>query len=105
MIFLTQNVKIPEIHHFEFLQTLNSIGKLVRTQTGCISYHINQNLEQNNLILLQSEWEDKESMKRYLESSKFAIVMGAMRTFSLFPEIKVGKLTSVDQKQLLDCLQ
>ena len=102
MVLLTINTDILKKNHSEFLQTLISVGKEVRKLPGCTSYQILQNLEADDSISLELEWDSHDAMRSYVDSRNFSIIMGAIKTFCMAPQIKIGQLVQVEHQNLID---
>ena len=63
MVLLSIHVDVLKKDHSEFVQTLISIGNEVRKQPGCISYQIQQDVEAQNRLTLESEWDDNDAVR------------------------------------------
>lgn len=102
MILLTLQIDVLKKNHPEFLQTLIGIGDEVRKLPGCISYQIYQYVETDNMLCLEIEWSNDESMRTYVESKNYSIIIGAIKTFGGTPQIKLGEIIRVEHHDLLD---
>ena len=101
MVLLSIHVDVLKKDHSELVQTLISIGNEVRKQPGCISYQIQQDVEAQNHITLESEWDDNDAVKVYINSKNFSVTMGAIKTFSISPQIKIGNMMAVDHDNFM----
>ncbi len=67
----------------EIMQTLLSMIEPTHQEKGCLSYHVFQNIEDENSVSIIGEWETREDLDRHMRSDKFGILL---RTKSLLKE-------------------
>jgi len=66
----------------EVLQTLLSMIDLPIKDSGCLSYDIFNDISDNNMFNLISEWETRHQLDRYLRSDKMSILLGTKSLLS-----------------------
>ncbi len=60
----------------EVMQTLLSMIEPTHQEKGCLSYHVFQNIENENSVSIIGEWETREDLDRHMRSDKFGILLG-----------------------------
>jgi quinol monooxygenase YgiN len=76
MIMVRTIINVLPEKHKEVLQTLLSLIEPPGKETGCLSYGIFSDIEDENVFNLISEWESSEYLNRYLKSERFSILRG-----------------------------
>ena len=71
---ITMNIR-PEKRK-EVMQTLLSMIEPMHQEKGCLSYHVFQNIEDENSVSIIGEWETREDLDRHMRSDKFGILLG-----------------------------
>ncbi len=75
IVFRTIINVLPEKHK-EVLQTLLSLVEPPGEGMGCLSYGIYNDIEDQNVFNLISEWESRLHLNRFLNSDRFRILLG-----------------------------
>jgi quinol monooxygenase YgiN len=76
MIVVRTIINVLPEKHKEVLQTLLSLIEPPGKKTGCLSYGIFNDIEDENVFNLISEWESNEHLDRFLKSERFSILRG-----------------------------
>ena len=80
----------------EVLLTLLALLQYPEQETGCLSYGIFSNIEDQNVFRLISEWETRQYLDQHIRSNRFSILLG---TKSLLCEpLKIQILTCLDSE-------
>jgi quinol monooxygenase YgiN len=87
-------MKVLPVKRRELLQTLNSIAKQVRNESGCLKAVVFQNVEDDNELLLIEEWTSQKDSDAHLDSDLFTVLRGAGGLMLQPPEIVIN---AVDQ--------
>ena len=98
-------IKIPQLKHKEFLQTMFSIISDIRLEEGCLRYRIHKDVEIEDLILLEMEWGSKDAIERHLQSKNFRIILGAMKTLLTIPVIKIRDISPFQEDGFVRSLE
>jgi len=83
----------------ELSQTLHSIVKQVRKESGCLHSGFYQNGENEEDFLVVEEWASREHSDEHLRSGIFTVLMGAGSLMQRPPEIvihTVSRLTELE---------
>jgi quinol monooxygenase YgiN len=76
MIVIRTIINVLPDKHKEVLQTLLSLIEPPGKETGCLSYGIFSDIEDENVFNLISKWESNEHLDRFLKSERFSILRG-----------------------------
>jgi quinol monooxygenase YgiN len=78
----------------EFVQTAQTLMQRIQKEKGCVSCHLYQRLDNENLLSIIQEWKSKEDLNTYMESDSFSVLIGAMNhLLSEPPEMKIEKVS------------
>ncbi|MBW6521784.1 MAG: antibiotic biosynthesis monooxygenase [Desulfoarculaceae bacterium] len=82
----------------EVLQTLLSLVEQPAKENGCLNYGVFNDVEDQNVFNVISEWENREHLDRHINSNRFSVLLG---TKSLLCEpLKIQILTTADPEGL-----
>jgi quinol monooxygenase YgiN len=87
LVIILIKMKVLPVKRRELLQTLNSIAKQVRNESGCLKAVVFQNVEDDNELLLIEEWSTQKDSDTHLDSDLFTILRGARVLMRQPPEI------------------
>lgn len=76
MIMLRTIINVLPEKQKEVLQTLLSLIEPPEKKTGCLSYGIFSDIEDENVFNLISEWETREHLHAFLTSDRFRVLLG-----------------------------
>jgi quinol monooxygenase YgiN len=85
----------------ELVQTLLSLGGDVRQKKGCLSHHIYEDLENENIISILEEWETQNDLEAYLHSDLFGVLKGAMRLLNTSQQMKFNVVSQIDAQKVI----
>lgn len=77
MITLTIRMKVRSEKHDELVQTLTVLVKEIKREKGCLQCSFFQDLSDENILLLDEEWDDGKYLDNHLKSNNFKILRGA----------------------------
>ncbi|MEJ2657897.1 MAG: putative quinol monooxygenase [Desulfobacterales bacterium] len=60
----------------EVLQTLLSMIEVIRQEKGCRSYHVFQDIQNENIFCLVEKWETREDLEHHMRSDRFSVLLG-----------------------------
>lgn len=75
IIVRTFMTALPEKQR-EVFQTLLSLVDPPGNETGCLSYEIFGDIEDENVFNLISEWETRQHLDQHIKSDRFSILLG-----------------------------
>jgi quinol monooxygenase YgiN len=96
MITLTIRLKVRSEKHNELVQTLTVLVKEIKKEKGCLQCSFFQDLTDENVLLLDQEWEDRKCMYKHMESNNFKILRGAA-SYLLSEDPEITMATAPDR--------
>jgi len=88
MIHASVRMQIPSQKRDEVLGILGTLSRKTRYDPGCISCRVYRGEEEEDGILLEELWSDKESLEHHLRSSEFYKVLLVSELSSSPPEFR-----------------
>jgi quinol monooxygenase YgiN len=82
-----------------------SIISDLRMEKGCLKYKIYKDVEIEDLILLEMEWNSKDAIEQHFQSKNFRIILGAMKTLLSMPNIKIRDVSSFQEEGFVRSLE
>ena len=80
MIGLEVVIQIHPSMRREFLQSVEWLSNECKLNNDCIGYDIFECVNTANRFLWIEQWNDMDSLKRYLKSDHFNVFLGAIQT-------------------------
>ena len=94
MVIKTLRMVVKNEKRDEVVQTVRGILEPTRwTQSGCISYHFYQDIEDKNAFILIGEWKTQEELDLHLRTSIFKKLLMVMELSKEVPEIKFNTIS------------
>jgi len=87
MVLSTIRMAIPVEKQNDALKTIRSIGLQTRDVPGCISYSIYKDLEDNNVLMLQTKWDNDSSLTLHIRSNIYRNLLLVLEMSFQQPEI------------------
>ena len=82
MTVLTIKIQAPQESHRELMQTIQSLLNSIRNQSGCLDACLSQDSCPKGCtqaaIYLTEKWETQADVDAHLQSSDYAILLGAV---------------------------
>ena len=99
MVIIFFRIKVRPEKRKELSQTLHSIVKQVKKESGCRQASFYQDIENENDIIVIEEWASQKDADDHLQSDIFTVLIGAGTLMSRPPEIvihTVSRLTELE---------
>lgn len=90
----TIKMTVPPTKRKEVLQTLKALLGPIRREQGCISCNCYLDVENDNIIFFNEEWETSEDLNTHLRSVHFGVLIGAMTLLNKEPEMRFNTIAS-----------
>ena len=100
VIKITMNV-IPA-KQLEMMQTLLSMIEPTGKETGCLSYAIFSDIEDQNRFCLLEEWKTREDLDQHIASPRFGVLLG---TKALLREPLAIQIHTVSRSEGIDAIR
>jgi quinol monooxygenase YgiN len=105
MIIVRVTMNALPMKRKELLQTIEAMSASMRKEKGCLSHHLYEDMEDENVLCLLEEWESQEDLENYLKSDRFAVLLGAMDLLCEGPVIKFSKVSSTAGMELVKAVR
>jgi len=92
MVILTISAKIHPNKRQEFLQTVVALREEFQKEQECLSYHISQDIENENMVYLMTSWQTQDELEHHFQTRKFNVLLGAIHILSETSEMMVNEL-------------
>lgn len=95
MIVLTISVSAHPSKRNELLHTFRLVTDQTRTEKGCQSCRLYQDIDNENVINIEETWERRSSLDEHFCSDIFSALLGAAKLLGKTHEIRIndGSLT------------
>ena len=74
----------------ELYQTLQALLPTMRQEKGCLNCRVSQDLEDDEVYVLSSDWGAEASFEGYLKSASGGALLGAIKTLGQSTRIQLG---------------
>ena len=88
MIVSTVRMTIPPRKRTRALNILRPLTEQCRDNHGCISSHIYEDLQEQNVFMLEKVWRDDEDLNLYIRSDEFRNLLLVLKMLLQKPEIR-----------------
>jgi len=82
-------IQIRTAKRWEFLQNAEEVMQKLSTTKGCLGYHLYQDYADENHFCFVQEWESRQILEKYLQSTNFGVLLGSAKVLSEPVEIKI----------------
>ena len=94
MIHATIRMTIPPQKSGEALKILRSVAELCRDDPGCLSCHIYEDLQENNVLMLEEVWRAEEDLDLHIRSDEYRNLLLVLEMALKQPEIRFDTISS-----------
>jgi quinol monooxygenase YgiN len=94
MIIATLRMTIPPKKRGEALKIIRSVAELCRDDPGCLSCHIYGDLQDNEVLVFEEVWRDKEDLKVHIRSDEYRNLLLVLEMAPKQPEIRFDTISS-----------
>ncbi len=89
----------------EVLQTLLSLAVLLEKEEGCRSYGIYNNIEDDNVYNLISEWETRRQLDQHMRSDGFSVLLGTNSLLNEPMEIQTFTISDTEGMEAVNTVR
>jgi quinol monooxygenase YgiN len=93
---------VPPDKREDVLRTLRLVMGPTAAHTACISCRIHQDIEDENVLIYEEEWESREALEAHIRSNDYRKVLLVMELASEPPEIKFVEALRIDGMELIE---
>jgi quinol monooxygenase YgiN len=94
MILATIRVTIPPQKHCEALKILRWMSELCRDDPGCLSCHIYEDQQENNVLMFEEVWRTQEDLDVHMRSDEYLNLLLVLEMAPKQPEIRFDTISS-----------
>ena len=85
---------IPSKKSGEVLKIVGSVIELCRNDPGCLSCHIYEDLQEENILMFEQVWKSKEDLDLHLRTDEYRNLLLALELALKQPEIRFDTISS-----------
>jgi quinol monooxygenase YgiN len=85
---------IPPRKRGEALKILRSMVERCSVHSGCLSWHIYEDVQEDNVLMLEEMWRSEEDLDRHLRSGEYRTVLLVMEMALKHPEVKFYRIST-----------
>jgi quinol monooxygenase YgiN len=93
MILATIRMAIPPKKRNEALKILRSMAEQSKVHSGCLGWHIYEDVQENNILMFEEMWRSEEDLERHLSSEEYRNVLLVMEMALKHPEVKFNTVS------------
>lgn len=90
MVMLTVSAAARPGKRHELLDTFRQIVEKTRPEKGCHECRLSQDIDHENLIYLEEEWQDRSRLDEYFRSDIFGALLGAVKLLGKAHDIRIN---------------
>jgi len=95
---------LPE-KQMEVMQTLLSMIKSTRKETGCLGYSVFCDIEDKRLFSVREEWATREDLDRHVRSHKFGVLLGIDTLLCEPPKIQIYTVSQSEGMEAINAIR
>lgn len=106
MILSTIRMTVPQKKRDEVLNILKLMAEQCSNNVCCLSYHIYEDLQEKNVLLLEAVWSADEHLKLHIRSDGFRDLLRILEMSLKQPEIRfdaISKSTGIETIENIRC--
>lgn len=94
MITSTIRMAIPATKHNDALRIIRSIAVQSRDNPDCLNYSFYRDIEDSNVLMIQSNWKACEDLERHIRSEEYHHLLLVLEMSVKQPEIRFDTISS-----------
>jgi len=94
MILATIRMAIPPQKRAEALKIIRLIADQCSDDTGCLGFHLYEDLQEKNIIMLEEIWRAQEDLDLHLRSDEYRNLLLVLEMALKQPEIRFNTISS-----------
>jgi quinol monooxygenase YgiN len=94
MIQSTIRMTIPPQKSSEVLTIIKSVAELSRDDPGCLSCHIYEDLQEENVLMLEQVWRSEKDLNLHLRTDEYRNLIMVLELAIKQPEIRFDTISS-----------
>jgi quinol monooxygenase YgiN len=94
MILATIRMTIPPKKRNEALKILRSMAEQFKIHSGCLGWHIYEDIQEDNVLMFEEMWRSEEDLERHLRSEEYHNVLLVMEMALKHPEVRFNTVST-----------
>jgi quinol monooxygenase YgiN len=94
MVLATIRIIIPRKKRDEALKILRSTAEQCKVYPGCLSFHIYDDVQEDNVIMFEEMWRNEEDLVQHLRSKEYQDVLLLMEMALKHPEVRFNTVST-----------
>jgi quinol monooxygenase YgiN len=94
MVLATIRMIIPRKKRDEALKILRSTAEQCQVHSGCIGFHIYDDVQEVNVIMFEETWRNEEDLAQHLRSKEYQDVLLVMEMALKHPEVRFNTVST-----------
>jgi len=94
MIQSSIRMTMPYQKSGEAMKILRSVAELCRDDPGCLSCHIYEDVQEENVLMLEQVWRSEEDLTLHLRTNQYRNLIVVLELALKQPEIKFNTISS-----------
>ena len=101
MIFVTLKMIVRPERRGAFIETMRGMLEPTRVERGCLSYHLYEDVENKNALVLLEEWATQEDLEKHISKDK-QWLLALMDLLSEQPELRFNTVLHTSGMELVE---
>ena len=102
MITATLRIRVSKGKKGEVIRLLRSLISPTRVETGCMSCHLYQDVNDQNAITWMEQWSSQDDLNRHLRTPQYKRILAALDMSDGQPEIHFDTVVETKGMQLIE---
>jgi len=94
MIQSSIRMTMPSQKSGEAMKILRSVAELCRDDPGCLSCHIYEDVQEENVLMLEQVWRSEEDLTLHLRTNQYRNLIVVLELALKQPEIRFDTISS-----------
>jgi quinol monooxygenase YgiN len=102
MILATIRMAIPSQKRGEALKILRSVTEQGSDHPGCLSTHIYEDLQEDNVLMLEEVWRAEEDLNFHIRSEEYRTLLLVLEMARKQPEIRFNTISDSKGMEIIE---
>jgi len=94
MVTATIRMTIPRKKRDEALKILRSMAEQCKFHSGCLGFHIYDDVQEDNVLMFEEVWRNEEDLAQHLRSKGYQDVLLVMEMALKYPEVRFNTVST-----------
>ena len=94
MVLATVRMTIPPKKRNEALKILRSTAEQCKLHSGCLGWHIYEDVQEDDVLMFEEMWRSEEDLERHLRSEEYRNLLLVMEMALKHPEVRFNTVST-----------